>query len=413
MAADQQGVIVEWPQTGERVAIDSDVLPQAIKSGYKIIGPEPAKLPVNMGAPSPAAVAQSNLRSVAQQGTPQFTNPVERLLQSLVPATGNLALATGKVALGGVPYMAYQNIKQGLQYLKNPPTPTQSAAAALGVNSDEVGQQIQSGNYAGATGSLLPPVLAAILGARELGSADLSAAPKSVPEMAADLTNKVNPLPKKMSGFQANLTKQLPNVIQRAQDTGVDVGKLQSSPQTLANVLKDAAAAKRATYYAMLKPIKDSAVDVSDIPNYDGGTVNHANFDQAATLGQLDARLTELNNTLKPKYDKGGADARAAVGQENTIDLAREAAGIRSTLYSEIGQRVGIDPSVVADTKASMGALDNLAQQVQLAANLKRFKANVVRQKLPGQLAKGALWATGTGAAGALSWDAIKYLSGK
>jgi hypothetical protein len=112
-------------------------------------------------------------------------------------------------------------------------------------------------------------------------------------------------------------------------------------------------------------------VSLISIKNYSGET---STSPATATLGQLDARLSQINAELNPKYAKGGIAGQAAV--KSAAELNAEAAGIRTELYSGIGKAIGVDPKAVADTRGAFGALNDLAEKTGAASTKERFSAN-------------------------------------
>jgi hypothetical protein len=134
----------------------------------------------------------------------------------------------------------------------------------------------------------------------------------------------------------------------------------------------------RAQYYdTYIKPNEGVLVPTQNIPNYSGATTDY----NTATLGQLDQRLTTINATLNPAYERGGAIARAAISAESKAALKAEGAAIRNTLNSTIGSKMGIDPGQIAGAREKFGALSSAADKARMAIDRGRYARNV--QKSP------------------------------
>jgi hypothetical protein len=206
-------------------------------------------------------------------------------------------------------------------------------------------------------------------------------APPSKAEIAAKITDAVNPPAKAMPAFQKNIVEHLDKAIEAAQDSGTKI----TDRASLAEAFRIAAIKARNLYYdKMLGPVKDQIIDTSQIKGYSGATTYH----NTATLDQLDARLGQINATLRPSYEQGGAQAKAAISAESKASLTQEAAAIRARLYQEIANRTGQDPQAVAEAKSSMGAMNDIADKITLAMNRGRYTENQMSQgqKLPESL---------------------------
>jgi hypothetical protein len=201
-------------------------------------------------------------------------------------------------------------------------------------------------------------------------------------EAASKIRDAVNPPPKNAPNFEKNVAKNLDVARDAAKRSGFEI----HDRPTLAEAFKTAGDETRATYYdKMLGPVKDVEVPVTGARGYGGtydGAISPSSNPNALTavakLSQLDARLSEINAQLRSAYEKGGKAAQAAVKSKG--DLTAEAAWIRSTLDNEIGQRIGIDPEVVANTRARFGQLSDLADKVTQSMSKSRYAANAAKQ---------------------------------
>src|SRR5271157_308099 len=145
-----------------------------------------------------------------------------------------------------------------------------------------------------------------------------SAAKLSPEQAARKITDAVNPIPTKMEQFQTSVAQHIDKIVTFAKANNIDITSLDG----LGQAMKGSGDWIRQHYYNdMLAPVKDRPVSVTAIKGYSGDTATPS----TATLGQLDARLTQINAELNPKYAKGGIAAQAAV--KSAGDLNAEAAG--------------------------------------------------------------------------------------
>ena len=172
------------------------------------------------------------------------------------------------------------------------------------------------------------------------------------------LTDAINPPVKQMARFEKSLGEQLDKIISFAAQKGIKL----DSVENVAQAMKEAATSIRQHYYEkILAPFKD--VSVGD-----------------TTLGRLDSRLSQINAELASRYAKtGDMAARAAVKSE--FELNNEAAAIRNTLYSKLGDVTGLGKEVIASTRKAFGTLESLSETTQEAASASRHAANVASRE--------------------------------
>lgn len=200
------------------------------------------------------------------------------------------------------------------------------------------------------------------------GPKETSPADMSVKSAAREITDAINPVPKQIPAFQKTVGEHLDKIVTFAKANNIDI----SSIEGIAQAMKGSGDWIRNHYYnEMLGPVKDRPASIAGtIKGYSGETASPS----TATLGQLDARLSQINAELNPKYSKGGIAGQAAV--KSATELNAEASGIRKELYGGIAKATGLDPKVVADTRGSFGALEDLAEKTGSAASKERFAAN-------------------------------------
>lgn len=190
----------------------------------------------------------------------------------------------------------------------------------------------------------------------------------SIGDAAKQITDAVNPAPKEMAVFQRSVGQHLDKIVTFAKQNGIDIGSIQG----LSQAMKGAGDWIRSHYYnEILGPVKDRTTSIAGtVPGYSGETSSPS----TATLGQLDARLSQINAELNPKYSKGGIAGQAAV--KSATELNAEAAGIRKQLYDAVGKATGLSPKTVAETRGAFGELGSMAEKAEVAAAKERFAAN-------------------------------------
>lgn len=224
-------------------------------------------------------------------------------------------------------------------------------------------------------------VEAPLLQGSQLAAIGTGMVPEKVPLRPAQavetIKDAVNPSPKSVPKYEEALNNQISNIEKFAQENKIAI----TDRESFANVAKRAGQSARDEYYGWLKPIESERITP---PQSYQGAVLGSHPQPVATLGQLDARLTEINATLNPYYEKGGGAniaAQAAVSSETRSALTAEAAQIRNTLYKEIATRQQVPVEQVAATRRTMGELRYIAEQTNLALNKEQFNVNAAKQQ--------------------------------
>lgn len=96
-------------------------------------------------------------------------------------------------------------------------------------------------------------------------------------------------------------------------------------------------------------------------------------MEQFATIGQLEARLTEIEDALLRKTL--GETSDASIGSEQESTLRAEADCIRRVLAAELGKRTGMGPEAVLEARATARGMHELAQRIEWAIQHKRFNS--------------------------------------
>lgn len=311
------------------------------------------------------------------------TDPVNRFLTQSYANIGDAAPGIA-LAMTGPPAQVYNNFKQAYSdYQHRNDKPSYDSIVgklgeAVGVNPANIRDAAARQDYAGLASEATVPIATTLLGGKLLGKAFEGSSGNLSPEARANavrqLSDAVNVPPKQAPKFNSDLSTHIDKVVDYATENRIPL----NSREGLASAMKGAASKQKATYYQqVLGPNRDIAVTPPD--GYSGDISNPGEMYSRATLGQLDARLSQINAELSPKYAKGGMAAQAAV--KSAAELNSEAAGIRAVLYGHLGDIVGSDPKGVGALRASFGALDDMAEKTGLSANKARYQANVQAQQ--------------------------------
>lgn len=171
--------------------------------------------------------------------------------------------------------------------------------------------------------------------------------------VADTISDAFNPHPDEVPSFKQNVAQHIDSIIQES-------GKVPTNRAELADAAQQSATKARADYRALADPVKD--VQVS------GGK----------TLGQLEARLSQINATLNPKYQKGGLTAVNALNAEQSAALTEEAASLRKTINTETAKQLGIKPEDVSAARQKYGQLGDVADKMRWYLDNENFSSNKV-----------------------------------
>jgi hypothetical protein len=177
--------------------------------------------------------------------------------------------------------------------------------------------------------------------------------------------------------FDAKFMKHGGEAISQFEQTN---GHLPQTTHELGTAFLDSAKANRELYYG--KMISSVESDPLSTPNGYGGAKLTPG---TASVRQLDARLTDINNTLEPKFARGGPgsqQAQAAVGAGEARALKAEAASIRAILYPYLGQRLGLTAEQVGGIRDSFGAQRHIGETILISEN-ERFARTAGKEMTP------------------------------
>jgi len=197
----------------------------------------------------------------------------------------------------------------------------------------------------------------------------------TMPDVIKGVADSFNPpaeiRPKFIEGFKDNIG----NIQDWAQRNGAPF----STREDMMNAAKMAANERKAFYeQKILGPIEDESLAA---PTWFKG--NHTGTSSTwgtdtTTWGDLDHRLSEINNTLDPKYQKGGP----AISAQETAALRTEAANIRKILYPKLEEATGIPAAEIQNLKQSYGQMNDFSGKARLLLD-KENKAAVTQATKP------------------------------
>lgn len=234
------------------------------------------------------------------------------------------------------------------------------AAPVGGTLMAKAGEQFGSGDVAGGsgttTGLLLPFAAGEVASQAGLGKT----ASMSKAEAVDTLTKAINPVTNEVEGLKTNLNKQLDTIVRHAKTTG-------QSPTDLSSLadLKESAAKADPYLKTFIDPYANDHVTM-----WGGGDT---------TIGKIHERINTINDTLSPKYERGGAgslQANQAVGAEDAARLRKEGTQLRNLLADELSKRTGIDAKAIRDARANYGQLRDLQESSRWYANDAQRKLN-------------------------------------
>lgn len=328
--------------------------------------------------------------------TPSLGEQIDSGLQD----AGNKLIGMVKPSGGTSPLsQLFAQVSHGMRVVQgvvSQPTAISKAGAVLAplVGVDATGVQ-QAAQQAGKTGNygplasnfVVPPAIAVAMGraggVNKVGP-QVDAAP-IVDELAAGevppkapitdagaaqrITDAVNPAPKQMARFQANVEKQMPNIREFVADKP-------KNPTDLLNAVTQAAEAKRTNYYQnIVEPHADVNLPAPSL--FKGETTQPS----STTIGMLDKRLSDINAQLSGSYDKEGVSQVQALSGPEKLSLKAESAQIRDLMNNELGARTGMGADAVAKARADFGQLRDIQFKLQSAISRQRFYQNQQNQK--------------------------------
>jgi hypothetical protein len=213
-----------------------------------------------------------------------------------------------------------------------------------------------TGNTSGiagmATGSAIGNIAPVVAGPRLAKAFADRPKPVEIPPVEStsrSLASRLTPSAKEAPGVESNLANQIDTLKRNAPNGQI------SRKSGLLDLSKTAEQAAQGDKY-----LSDIIEPNKDLPIGDTGM----------TVGDAHARLAEVNDTLHPKYMRGGAgspSAQAAIGAEQARSLEAEANQLRGGISETVGRKMGIDPDHVRGLRKNYEQLKDLGWRADVS----------------------------------------------
>ena len=226
-----------------------------------------------------------------------------------------------------------------------------SAVPGLGPMVANAADTAAEGNLPAAAGKLstiaLPKLAESAMNYRGSGVKPVEIPP--VESASRSLASRLTPSAKEAPGVESSLTNQIDTLKRTAEG-----GKI-SKKSGLMDLSKTAEQAAQGDKYLtdIIEPNKDLPI---------GNT--------GMTVGDAHARLAEVNDTLHPKYMRGGAgspSAQAAIGAEQARALEAEANQLRGGISETVGRKMGVDPEYVRGLRKNYEQLKDIGWRADVS----------------------------------------------
>lgn len=344
------------PQGPDLGTLSANINSPAGGAGYR---PQAPPLPqtgffagVRQGASDVGGMPLDIAKSVT--AAPQTTG--ESFLAKILP--GNAALAAKRLIVD--PMNAEAQKAQELQAQGKPYVghAIASGIPLIGPFAAALGEQAGTGDVSGAAGRGLINWLAMKAAGSPEVQEGLGKMPISREGAVEKLTRSVNPPPQIKPGIRAQFSDQLDAILRSG------------SPKNQAELVNAIQGAMNADKYRQTFIEPYGSEQVAPPRSYQGAKAPSSFAEGRATINQLDARLSQINDTLYPKYNNKGAGsiaAEAQIGSEQAAALTSEATAIRNVLADELAKRTGVPRETIYKMRKNWGELNSLRQTAQLA----------------------------------------------
>lgn len=312
----------------------------------------------------------------------------EAAIAGTTPQSGMLAQALGHIGLGGYRTLiapSVDNAKAAYADAQSPNLSNRLAAGSeaigaipiLGPGVDagkNIVSQYLSGDRSGAVGSTLGNLGAAGLTAATIGKFTKPTPTNLTTAETASRGVAKSVLPKEgdFNAFTDALQREKGNVDQFASQQGMTTRTpldtsiaARQSADSLGDFYRD----------KLLGPVADQSVPVPAKFDQVGSTAPSGS--QYATLRQIDQRINDLNDIIRPARNNATQGA-TATDLANLQQVVAEHDSLVNILHNKLGAAAGVDPSVIAGVRQSIGARAELADQLGASANRSTLKAGQV-----------------------------------
>lgn len=278
----------------------------------------------------------------------------------------------------------YQEIGQG-KYGQGATDILYSGIPFVGPALSKAGHQLSEGDVSGGIGTTLG--LAAPLAMGKLTPYG-KVAPTSVhPEaMARGVGESISVPPTEFNSFVSSARKEAPAIVDYAKRSGISLKqpsviktvaqKLagipgESVPRNFANAARGSAESAHQFYKEnVLAPYEKDTVPTTGT----GFKGRNAGEGQSATLGEINQKIQDINDVLRPAYSKKTqGQTMTALSTAEREQLQAQEHGLRQILHDELAKRTGSTPEDIANLRQTFGRRYSIADQANAASNLRKY----------------------------------------
>jgi hypothetical protein len=252
------------------------------------------------------------------------------------------------------------------------------AVAGVGIDSKQVAEDTRNANWGGLGAEVVAPIAQVLVGSRALRKgASVPASELNAPKVptiapaeatARQVTKAVNPAVNEWNGYIEAIKAEGSTIADYAKRTGNPL----KTQLEFAKAARGAAEEAHTVYKeTMLNPVADKTVSVAG-KGYKGRALGEAGQD--ARLADIDARVSEINDTLRSAYQKKEA-GQVMTALENESALQAEKVALTEVLHREIAKNLGITPDQVAAQRQKFGRMYSVSDQTTAAINQRQSSA--------------------------------------
>jgi hypothetical protein len=185
--------------------------------------------------------------------------------------------------------------------------------------------------------------------------------PKAPREIASDLTSAINPPRQEYRSMHGAWQQEAGDLLDYSNRTGVPLGGLERTRYMLQGLNQEV----RNFYQQNMMSPQVAGTEVGKPPLFQGRTMGEG-AGQRTTLGDLDARATQLNAQLRDNYMARLA-GKEQTGLANDATLKAELTQVDQALYDGISKQTGYSTDDVRAIRQKMGRTYQLGYQTEAA----------------------------------------------
>ena len=313
-------------------------------------------IPPNAGLAPPAG---SGINPVAESA-----NPLSRYATAFGARAGELNAVTGNVNSGGL-QLGRDSSGQIRNATERPPVQAPPSQAFHRMTNGDIAGGLGEGT-ADAVATALPFVVGALSGG---GSSKANLRPGAVgpsesfvsrPAQAEAVANAINVPPNQVKPLITSLTHETGSVLDFAKRTGNPLEGVKDFAQAAQGAAEEAQGIYK---NRVIDPIANERIP---LPN---GYQAQKGITQI-TIGDLDQRITDLNDELRSNYQKA-SEGQTREAQARDAEIHEQLDQLRPQLYKEIAARTNLNVAEVQEMRQHFGRLFDIADRSNFAVNEK------------------------------------------